>query len=136
MLDVALNGSDGPVSLKEVSVRQNISLKYMEQIGALLVRAGFLKSVRGAQGGYNLVGAPADYTVGMILRITESQLDPAPCVADKGASCPNSADCLTAPLWERLNEAISGVIDTTTLQDLIDGGRGRGIIEIGDGPAQ
>ncbi|MDO5852707.1 MAG: Rrf2 family transcriptional regulator [Thermoplasmata archaeon] len=130
MLDVAMNSNGKPVSFKEVSQRQNISLKYMEQIGALLTRAGFLRSVRGAQGGYNLVGVPADYTIGMILRVTEGQLSPVPCLADGKNSCPNSADCLTIPLWEKLNDAIFDVIDNMTLQDLIDIGKERRIIVI------
>ncbi len=131
MLDIALNGGERPVSFKDVSQRQDISVKYMEQIGATLTRGGFLKSVRGPQGGYNLVNPPSEITIGDILRATEGQLIPVPCLADSNG-CPRSADCLTLPLWERLNDAISGVIDSMTLQDLIDIGKDRRIITILD----
>lgn len=120
LLDISINGNGRPVSFREVSLRQDISLKYMEQIGALLVRGGFLKSVRGAQGGYMLVGKPSDHTVGSVLRVTEGHLDPTPCL-EGDAVCPRYNDCLTFPLWEKLDEAIRQVVDSTTLQDLIDG---------------
>lgn len=130
MLDISMHSSEGPVSFKDVSQRQDISFKYMEQIGALLTRAGFLKSVRGAQGGYYLVGTPSDYTVGKVLRVTEGQLSPVSCVEEGVDDCPRSADCLTLPLWEKLNGAILDVIDNMTLQDLIDIGKKRRIIHI------
>ena len=119
MLDIAVNGGDGPISFKDVSLRQGISVKYMEQIGSILTRAGFLKSVRGAQGGYYLVGKPSDYSVGDILRATEGQLNLTPCT-EEDASCEKIADCMTYPLWDNLNKAILNVVDNTTLQDLID----------------
>lgn len=123
MLDIAINGGDGPISFKDVSQRQGISIKYMEQIGSILTRAGFLRSVRGPQGGYYLVGKPADYTVGMVLRETEGQLHLTPCM---DGQCGRTDRCLTYPLWVRLNDAIYDVIDNTTLQDLIDEGQGTG----------
>ncbi len=129
MLDLALNGDDKPVSFRDISERQGISFKYMEQIGSLLTHAGFIKGVRGAQGGYNLLRKPSEYTVGEILRITEGQLIPVPCVAP-GADCPNNDHCLTRPLWEKLNKAIEDVIDNMTLQDLLDNGKEKGLIKI------
>ena len=76
MLDLAIHGSKGPTSLKDTAKRQEISEKYLEQIIALLNKAGFVKSVRGAQGGYLLTRAPECYTVGEILRLTEGGLAP------------------------------------------------------------
>lgn len=130
MLDIALNGGDGPVSFKDVSGRQDISFKYMEQIGALLTRAGLLRSVRGAQGGYYLVKDPSDTTIGSILRITEGQLSPVACLEGGENTCPRSADCMTIPLWEKLNNVILDVLDNTTLQDLIDISRACHLIKI------
>ncbi len=130
MLDIAVNANDSPVSFKDVSARQDISLKYMEQIGALLTRAGLLRSVRGAQGGYYLAKKPSETTIGSILRITEGQLSPVACLETGENTCPRSADCMTIPLWEKLNDAILGVIDNMTLQDLIDISRERHIISI------
>ena len=80
MLDLALNNTGAPISLKDVARRQEISDKYLEQIISVLNRAG---SVRGAQGGYLLRKAPEEYTVGMILRLTEGSLAPVACL-DEG----------------------------------------------------
>lgn len=120
MLDIAMNGKDGPVSFKDVSARQDISVKYMEQIGSMLTRAGCLKSVRGSRGGYCLVGKASDYTIGKILRITEGPLSSVACLEGDINTCPRKMECLTLPLWEKLNEAIDNVVDNMTLQDLID----------------
>ena len=79
MLDLAMNDTGSPVSLKDVAKRQGISDKYLEQIISVLNRAGYVKSVRGAQGGYMLRKEPEDYTVGMILRLTEGSLAPVSC---------------------------------------------------------
>lgn len=73
MLDLALNNTGAPISLKDVARRQEISDKYLEQIISVLNRAGYVRSVRGAQGGYLLRKAPEEYTVGMILRLTEDR---------------------------------------------------------------
>lgn len=73
MLDLALNNTGAPISLKDVARRQEISDKYLEQIISVLNRAGYVRSVRGAQGGYLLRKAPEEYTVGMILRLTRDR---------------------------------------------------------------
>ena len=80
MIDLAQHDSDIPVSVREIADRQDISGKYMEQIIGVLSRAGLVRSVRGAQGGYHLVRPAKDVTVGMILRATEGDLAPAECV--------------------------------------------------------
>jgi Rrf2 family protein len=120
MLDISMNGDGGPVSFKDVSQRQGISIKYMEQIGSMLTRAGFLNSVRGAHGGYSLANKPSEYTIGSILRVTEGPLVPVLCLEDEGNACARKSDCMTYSLWEKLNNAINEVVDNTTLQDLID----------------
>lgn len=74
MLDLALHEQSGYVPIKAIAERQDISDKYLEQIISILARAGFVKSVRGAGGGYKLAKTPAEYTVGMILRLTEEVL--------------------------------------------------------------
>lgn len=118
MLDLALNGQGQPAALRDVAGRQDISEKYLEQLVAPMTRAGLLKSVRGASGGYLLTRAPADYTVGEILRTQEGSLAPVEC-AD-GQACARSGQCVTVDLWRRLKEAVDGVVDATTLQDLVD----------------
>ena len=118
MLDLALYGNGTCISLRDISARQNVSVKYLEQIVVILARAGFVKSVRGPQGGYRLARPPKDYTAGEILRLSEGSLAPVPCLEDDTNSCPRSAECATVVLWSRLNQAISGVVDGMTLEDL------------------
>ncbi|MEZ4357787.1 MAG: RrF2 family transcriptional regulator [Eubacteriales bacterium] len=119
MLDLAMNGNDGYVTIKSISIRQGISDKYLEQIITVLSRAGFVKSARGAQGGYKLSRPPKDYTAGMILRLIEGSLAPVTCMQSGENTCPRSLKCATLELWEQLNEAINGVIDNVTLADLV-----------------
>lgn len=121
MLDLALNNTGEPISLKDVAKRQDISDKYLEQIISVLNRAGYVKSVRGAQGGYYLRKRPEDYTVGMILRLTEGSLAPVSCIDEEDEiNCDKKDSCVTVILWKKINDAISDVIDHTTLQDLVD----------------
>ena len=120
MLDLALNEKEEPIRVKEIAVRQEISDKYLEQIISVLTKAGYVKSLRGPQGGYRLVRTPGEYAVGSILRLTEGSLSPVACLDDEVNLCERKEDCMTLPLWEKLDEAIRGVIDHVTLQDLID----------------
>ena len=120
MLDLALNDSEKPVRIKEIAKRQNISDKYLEQIISVLNKARYVRSIRGPQGGYLLTKRPEEYTVGMILRLTEGSMAPVDCIDDEIAACPQMDECATAILWKKLNDAISGVIDTVTLADLVD----------------
>lgn len=121
MLDLAINNTGEPISLKDVAARQGISDKYLEQIISVLNRAGYVKSVRGAQGGYLLRKAPEEYTVGMILRLTEGSLAPVSCIEqDNEVSCERQEGCVTLILWKKINDAVSSVVDQTTLQDLVD----------------
>ncbi|MBQ1193851.1 MAG: Rrf2 family transcriptional regulator [Lachnospiraceae bacterium] len=120
MLDIACNSSDKPVSIKDISSRQNISDKYLEQIIAILNGAGYVQSVRGPQGGYLLKRKPEKYTVGMILRLTEGSLAPVSCVDSNEPGCDKSHGCATFKIWNKLNKAICDVVDNITLKDLID----------------
>ncbi|MBD5470286.1 MAG: Rrf2 family transcriptional regulator [Lachnospiraceae bacterium] len=108
------------VKLKDIAARQEISEKYMEQIIAVLNKAGYVRSTRGAQGGYQLVKQPQEYTVGMILRLTEGSLAPVECLADNALPCERSGKCATVEIYKRIYEAVNGVIDNTTVQDLLD----------------
>lgn len=119
MLDIALHDGEGPVRIKEIALRQDISDKYLEQIIAALNKSGLVKSIRGPQGGYLLTKKPEEYTVGMILRSTEGSLAPVSCMECAGESCQRQDKCVTLRIWKRLDEAIKGVVDEITLQDLI-----------------
>ena len=117
MVDLALNGGNGPVSLRDVAGRQQLSDKYLEQIVTPLARAGLVRSVRGAGGGYLLTRKPEEYTVGDILRPLEGDLAPVECATDAGF-CERSCDCVTVELWQEIHRAVSAVVDGTTLADL------------------
>ena len=119
MLDLALHHTGEPVSLKDIARRQEISDKYLEQIISVLNKAKYVKSVRGAQGGYNLTKRPEEYTVGMILRLTEGSLAPVACVEDE-MQCKRMHDCATLMVWKKMNDAINEVVDSITLADLVD----------------
>ena len=118
MLDLAMNGENNVVRIKDIAERQQISDKYLEQIISVLNKAGYMRSTRGPQGGYSLRKAPEEYTVGDILRLTEGSLAPVACVEEEG-SCEREVDCVTVEVWKRLNQAISDVVDHITLADLV-----------------
>ena len=120
MIDLAMNDEGNPIRIKDVAMRQNISDKYLEQIISVLNKAGYVKSVRGPQGGYTLKKKPEDYTVGMILRLTEGSLAPVACVEEDETDCERQGGCVTYLLWRKISDAINGVVDTITLKDLID----------------
>lgn len=119
MLDLAIHDNGEPIKLKEIAERQEISGKYMEQIIAILNRAGYVRSVRGAQGGYRLAKQPQEYTVGMILRLTEGSLAPVGCLEENAEPCERSGCCATIVLFQKMNDAVNGVIDNMTLADLV-----------------
>ncbi|MBQ6158863.1 MAG: Rrf2 family transcriptional regulator [Thermoguttaceae bacterium] len=119
MLDLALNDEGEYIPLRDIAERQDISVKYLEQIVSALTRAGFVRSVRGTGGGYRLAKKPEEYTVGMILRLTEGNLAPVACLEFEQNSCPRAANCVTLGIWEKLYDAINNVVDNITLADLV-----------------
>ena len=120
MLDLAINDASAPIRIKDIALRQNISDKYLEQIISGLNKAGFVKSIRGPQGGYKLAKDPSYYTVGMILRLTEGSLAPVACLEDEINQCDRQETCATLKLWQQLDDAIKGVVDTVTLARLVE----------------
>lgn len=120
MLDLAEYQGDGYVALKDIAQRQEISKKYLEQIIPVLNRAGLLLTVRGYQGGYRLSKPASMYTVGEILRTTESSLAPVACLEAASNACPRAANCPTLPLWEGLGKVVNEYLDSISLQDLLD----------------
>ena len=87
MLDLAIYDTGAPVRIRDIGARQGISEKYLEQIISVLNKAGYVRSVRGPQGGYHLMKDPKQYTVGMILRLTEESLAPVVCLDDELNTC-------------------------------------------------
>lgn len=121
MLELANNEINSDyLSIKTISENQNISLKYLEQIIILLHRANYVKSLRGASGGYRLVKSAEEYTVGMILRLTEGSLAPVACLEGEKNTCPRASHCKTLKVWQRIYESVNQVVDNITLADLRD----------------
>lgn len=119
MVDLAMNDNGENISLKEVSERQEISVKYLEQIISMLNRAGYVKSERGSNGGYRLTRKPEEYTVGMILRLTEGSLAPVGCVEEGSEFCDRYGNCVTFSVWKKISDAIDNVVDNVTIADLV-----------------
>lgn len=119
MLDLGAHVGE-TVKLKDIAARQGISEKYMEQIIAVLNKSGYVRSTRGAQGGYQLVKQPQEYTVGMILRLTEGSLAPVECLAENALPCERNGRCATVEVYRRIYDAVNDVIDNITVQDLLE----------------
>lgn len=120
MLDLAMNEDGNVVRIKDIAARQGISDKYLEQIISILNKAGYVRSMRGPQGGYCLKKSPQEYTVGMILRLTEGSLAPVPCVEEDALECEREECCATVEVWKKLNLAVNDVVENITLADLVE----------------
>lgn len=123
MLDLATNAGGTPVSLRDVAERQQITLKYMESIMAILLQARLVTSTRGKTGGYSLSREPQEYDIYEILTAAEGDLAPVKCLAEEENPCPLSSSCITLPLWEGLNGVIKDYLQQYTLADLLQNGR-------------
>lgn len=122
LADMTLHAVNGPVALRVIAERQNLSESYLEQVFSSLRKAGIVRSVRGAQGGYELNRPANEISVGEILRVLEGPLSPVQCVDGSypGVECEMEKTCLSRPFWEELNNVINRFLDETTLQDIID----------------
>ena len=118
MIDLAINSNGNYITLKDIAKRQEISNKYLEQIIAMLNKAGFLDTARGNTGGYKLSKLPKEYVVGDILRATEGDLAPIYCVNEEG-ECLRKKDCKTYSFWKGLDNVINEYVNSKTLEDLI-----------------
>jgi Rrf2 family iron-sulfur cluster assembly transcriptional regulator len=120
MLDLCQHTDEGYISLKKISERQNMSMKYLESIVAMLNKAGMVESLRGKEGGYRLTRAPEQYTVGSIVKLTEGSLAPVACLDCETNSCAQAYHCLTLPMWVKLDGIITDYLESVTLKDLLD----------------
>lgn len=120
MLDLATYNTGNPVSLKDIAKRQDISEKYLEQIISSLSKAGMVRSIRGAQGGYLLTREPKDYSVGEILEMTEGKIATVDCLREDGFTCASMNQCVTVRIWKKIDDAVKDVVNNITLQDLLD----------------
>ena len=121
MVDLGVNSPNGEyISLKDISERQGVSIKYLEQIVTPLNRAGLVRSVRGAQGGYRLSRDPEKYTAGEILTAIEGSFAPIACLETEVNECERYCNCPTVGFWEGMYKVIMEYVNGVTLKDLID----------------
>ena len=121
MIDLAEQPQGIPVPLHDISVRQGISKKYLEIIVKTLVTAKFVKGTSGKGGGYMLLRAPSEYTVGEVLEVTEETLASVACLRCDAAPCPRECFCKTLPMWKKFDSMIHDYFFSITIQDLVEG---------------
>ena len=126
LLDLAEHQEEGYIALKDIAARQGISKKYLEQIVRQLSIRGYLKSLRGPKGGYQLSRDPKDYTIYEILKITEGSLQPVACLDDKVNQCERYHECPTIEIWEGLGQVIEEYLSGITLEDVVNKARIKG----------
>ncbi|MDY6911426.1 MAG: Rrf2 family transcriptional regulator [Chloroflexota bacterium] len=119
LLDIAINQNNGPVALKSIAAREQISLYYLERIIASLVKAGFLNSIRGPKGGVVLGKPPHQIRLSDVVLMLEGSLAPVECIDDP-ETCPRVEACVTCDLWSNVKRAVDGVLESVTLQDLVE----------------
>ena len=130
LLDLAVHQGEGLVLLRDVARRQEVSLPYLEHLITPLVAAGLVKSTRGARGGVLLLRSPAEVKLSEVVQLLEGSIAPVDCVNDPKV-CNRSASCVTRDIWIQMKEAMTQVLDSTTLQDLVERQRQKGQIETG-----
>jgi len=121
MVDLAVHANGGHVALSSIAERQGISLNYLEQVFSMLKKAGLVRSVKGAGGGYVLCGSPATLKVGTILRVLEGKLS----VIDEKSEGPGAdrtgvKNCIQVNVWDKMNECLNELVDTITLEELAE----------------
>ncbi len=119
LTDIALHREEEPVPLKDIARRQQISLPYLEHLIGPLVEGGIIRSVRGVGGGVSLAKSPGKIRLSEVVGLLEGSLAPVKCVTDP-AACSRSQSCVTRDIWSEVKAAMDGVLESTTLQDLVE----------------
>ncbi len=119
LLELALHYREGPVRLKDIAQSQQISLQYLEHLITPLVTAGIIRSTRGARGGVWLAKSPQQIKLSEVIGLLEGSIAPAECV-NNPEICTRSELCVTRDIWGELKKAMNGVLESTTLQDLVE----------------
>ena len=119
MLDLALNFGKNPVLLRDIARRQEVSEKYLEHSVSALRKAGLVRSVRGARGGYILAKSPSEIRLSKIMEVLEGSMAPVDCVDDPQV-CHRANLCVTRDIWIKMKEAIDNILKSTTLQDMVE----------------
>lgn len=119
LLDLAVHQGEGMVLLKDIARRQEVSLPYLEHLITPLIAGGLVKSTRGARGGVLLVKPPAEVKLTEVVQLLEGSIAPVDCVNDPRV-CSRSVSCVTRDIWMQIKDAMIQVLDSTTLQDLVE----------------
>ena len=119
VLELSLHWGEGPVLLKEIARRQVIPLPYLQQLIGPLVKAGIIKTTRGARGGVSLLKPPKGIILSEVIKLLEGSVTPAACV-DNPELYPRSDTCVTHDIWAEVKRAMYGVLESTTFEDLVE----------------
>lgn len=119
MLDLALNSAEGPILLRDIARRQEVSEKYLEHSITALRKAGLVRSVRGARGGYVLAKSPSQIRLSEIMQVLEGSMAPVECVDDPHI-CQRAQLCVTRDIWTKIKEAIDDILESITLRDMVE----------------
>lgn len=119
LFELALHRSEEPMLLRDIAERQQISLSYLEHLITPLIAGGIVRSTRGPRGGVSLAKPPGEIRLSEVIQILEGSIAPAECVSDP-RTCNRSELCVTRDIWDELKKAMNGVLESTTLQDLVE----------------
>ena len=119
LLELALHNSGGSVTLKEIAQRQNISLRYLEHLITPLIAAGLVRTTRGPRGGISLAKPPGEIKLSEVIQLLEGSIAPVECV-DNPSVCQRSEGCATRDVWSQVKKAVTNVLDSVTLLDLVE----------------
>ena len=119
MLELAENVGRGPLQLRIIARRQDMSLKYLDQLMTILKSAGFVRSIRGSKGGYVLARAPEQIKLDDVFNCLEGSVVTVECTANENY-CARAPDCVARQIWTQVQEAVMGVLQSITFQDLVD----------------
>jgi Rrf2 family protein len=119
LLELALRQGESPVFLKDIAAKQRISLPYLEHLVTPLIAGGIIRSTKGPRGGVTLTRKPEDIKLSEITQLLEGSVTPVECV-DHPDVCDRSGTCVTREVWGKLKSAVDGVLESTTLQDLVE----------------
>ena len=119
LLDLALHQREGPALLKDIARRQEISLQYLEHLITPLIAGGIVRSIRGPRGGVSLAKSPEEIQLSEVIRLLEGSIAPVDCINNPGI-CSRSSFCVTRDIWGEMKKAMDGVLESTTLQDLVE----------------
>lgn len=119
LIDMAIHVDDGPLLVRDIAERQGMSSRYLEQLLLAPKAAGMIRSTRGSHGGFALAKPASQITLAEIVQIMEGSISPTECADDPGA-CPGSSSCVTHEIWVKIKRCIDEVLESTTLQDLVN----------------